>query len=494
LLKIFCVKNNSCRLLVSNPQTMSYVSTLQQCLNAISTHTAPPVWASALPIIQAESAQFQAILAAGKVPIYGATTRVGHRDHERLSAAEVQAFQAEFLASHAIGDAPWYGDRIARCIGYAKLYALAAGGSGISSELYQRAIATVLDPDFAPQVPQRCSYSCGDVIPGAHWAQALLNHPPQYPPAAGEVMALLNGSFVHVGYTLGILAPLEQLGTLLIEATRLNNQLVQANRVNFAAPCRWHAQAIVQSIAESLGTDYADYRRQDPVSVRATPQIIETFVEAGRSLYQQLDYQLRSPSGNPLFSLEVDYPLSQASFLAPSLSLKTEAMIEAILFALWASVSRTQYLLSGQVAAIAADGANAQSASPLIQFPKLMMSILERCRQLAGRRIFAAGAQTSNGTEDLWTYGVNTTEQLHTLCEEGAQLLAIELFVLVKCGMASGLLKQSALQAQIQAAVMSSATHGKATQTILSLVKSDSSQATQSLLQSALMAIAEDRN
>jgi histidine ammonia-lyase len=469
---------------------MSRVSTLQQCLQAIDTHSSPAAWASALPAIKAESAQFQAILAAGKVPIYGATTLVGHRDHERLSAAEAQTFQADFLASHAIGAAPWYSNQIARCIGYAKLYALAAGGSGISSELYQATIQRVLDPNFAPQVPQGCSYSCGDVIPGAHWAQAVLNHPPQYPPAAGEVMALLNGSFVHVGYTLGIIAPLEQFGTLLIETTRLNNQLVEANRVNFAAPCRGHSQAIVQSIAESLGTDYADYRRQDPVSVRATPQIIETFVEAGRSLYQQLDYHLRCPSGNPLFSADFDYPLSQASFLAPSLSLKTEAVIEAILFALWASVSRTQYLLSGQIASIPADGANAQNALPLIQLPKLMMSILERCRQSAGRRIFAAGAQTSNGTEDLWTYGVNTTEQLDRLCTEGAQMLAIEMFVLVQCGLAIAR-PSSALAKQIQWAIAPStspsATCSQSISAILSLFQSDYSQLTQSLLRSALM-------
>lgn len=455
----------------------------------MSTHTAPKKWETALPTIKVESAHFQAILAAGKVPIYGATTLVGHRDHEQLTPAQIQAFQTDFLASHAIGAAPWYSSRVARCIGYAKLYALAAGGSGISAGLYQAVMSSVLDPAFMPQVPQGCSYSCGDVIPGAHWAQALLNHQPGYRPGAGEVMALLNGSFVHVGYTLALVEPLEQLGTLLIETTRLNNQLVRANQVNFAAPCKPHSQSIVRSIAAGVDTDYADYSRQDPVSVRATPQIIETLVEAGRSLYQQLDYQLRCPSNNPLFSLEVDYPLSQASFLAPSLSIKTEAMIEAILFALWASVSRTQYLLSGQIATIPADGANAQNALPFIQFPKLMMSLLERCRQTAGRRIFAAGAQTSNGTEDLWTYGVNTTAQLQTLCTEGCQLLAIELFVLIKCGNLFGSQpQQSALQNDFQAAVNASATCADATEKILSLLKSGSLQATESLLNSALRA------
>ena len=79
------------------------------------------------------------------------------------------------------------------------------------------------------------------------------------------------------------------------------------------------------------------------------------------------------------------------------------------------------------------DGANDESALQFIQYPKLMMSILERCRQTCGRRIFAAGAQTSNGIEDLWTYGANTSAQLDYLCKEGANLLAIELYVLRQC-------------------------------------------------------------
>ena len=171
---------------------------------------------------------------------------------------------------------------------------------------------------------------------------------------------------------------------------------------------------------------------------RGISHSIETFVEAGRSLFQQLDYHLQTPSNNPLFSTALDYPLSQASFLAPTLSIKTEAVVEAILFTLWASVNRTQYLLSGQIDTIPRDGANDRSALQFIQYPKLMMSILERCRQTCGRRIFAAGAQTSNGIEDLWTYGVDTTAQLEHLCEAGTQLLLTELYVLVKTALLFG--------------------------------------------------------
>lgn len=121
------------------------------------------------------------------------------------------------------------------------------------------------------------------------------------------------------------------------------------------------------------------------------------------------------------------------AILMSTLSIKTEAVIKAILLALWSSVNRTQYLLSVRVSNIPQDGANPSSALQFIQMSKLTMSVLERCRQQCGRRIFAAGAQASNGVEDLWTYGVNTTEQLETLYAEGVRLLAAELYVLIKC-------------------------------------------------------------
>ena len=332
----------------------SRLETLQDCLQSLASQSMPTAWDDAVAQIEQEAAHFDKILVDGTAPIYGVNTRVGHRGHEQLSPADIQTFQQDFLASHTLGGPPWYSAYTTRCISYAKMYSLAAGGSGISTAMYHNATcSSVFNPTVKPLIPQHCTYSCGDVIPGAHWAKFVLDNFPNYEPRArAEVMALLNGSFVHVGYTLSLTRSLEKLGTLLIETTRLNNQLVQANSVNFSVPCKPHSQRIVQYIVQSLSTTHTDYRYQDPVSVRASPQIIETFVDAVRSLYQQLDYQLRSPSNNPLFSLETDYPLSQASFLAPTLSIKTEAVIEAILFALWASVNRTQHLLSGRVSTI----------------------------------------------------------------------------------------------------------------------------------------------
>ncbi len=463
----------------------SDLTTLRACLHAVKNLAVPSCWQAAVPTIHAEREHFEQILAAGHAPIYGANTRVGHRDLEVLTPDEIQAFHRDFLKSHTLGSAPWYTDHIVRHISYAKMYALCSGGSGISQALYEAIAASVINPAFVPKVPRGCTYSCGDVIPGAHWAKALLTVRPDYQPAAGEVMALINGSFVHVGYTLALIEPLSHLGALLIETTRLNNRLVSANRVNFATPHQPYMKELLSYVAAGSGTQLTDYSCQDPISVRATPQILETFVDGMRSLCHQLDYQLRSPSNNPLFNLNIDYPLSQASFLAPSLSIKTAAMIEAILFALWASVNRTQYLLSGQIQGIPQDASNPQNALQFIQMPKLMMSNLERCRQRFGRRIFAAGAQTSHGIEDLWTYGVNTTEQLEILCQEGSKLLAIELYVGVKCTQLFDLppYGNPAIASVIQAATVDQSVVEK----ILTLVKSGSLKETAVVLSDAVL-------
>ena len=446
---------------------------LQQCLKHLEKISAPESWQRALPQIRAEASQFKNILRLNEVPIYGGNTRVGHRDLESLGPEEVQSFQQDLLSSHTLGSKPWYSERTARAIGYAKMYALAAGGTGISEDLFQKVAISTTNPDFRPLIPQFCTYSCGDVIPGAHWAKALLAQHPAYCPGAGEVMALLNGSFVHVGYLLSLVRRLVQLGTLLIETTRINNQVVRANRTNFDAPIQGFARPIVEYLANEIGTTYADYRRQDPISVRATPQIIESFVDTVRSLHAQIDYHLQVPSSNPLFTTDINYPLSQASFLAPALSIKSAAVIEAILFALWASVNRTQYLLSGQIEQIPQDGANSQSALQFIQYPKLMMSMLERCRHVCGRRVFAAGAQTSNGVEDLWTHGVEVAAQLDHLCQAGEQLLITELYVLVKTVLLFKLENQTSMSNAILSAVCESANYQAAAEKLQMIVSTE---------------------
>lgn len=415
---------------------------LQECLESIKLNSCPKTWTKVDNILELENSHFRKILNSTSARVYGANSRVGHRDNEivDIDKENLLTLNHDLLKSHILGSSPWYSEYTAKCISYAKIYTLASGGSGISLELYNILLKCMKDPSFKPQIPQNCTYSSGDVIPGAHWVSTVLEYAKinfSYADSSGDVMALMNGAYVHIGYSLSIIKDLHYVWSLFIETTRLNNRLVGANKSNFylfsnESSSQDSSLEAVLYISEYVKSNYSDYLKQDPISVRSSSQLVRTLIFSIRSFCEEIDLLLGQPSGNPLFSLNVDYPLSQSSFLAPSLSIKTEGVIEAILFAMWASIGRTKHLLSGDIDSIPCDAANQKSQLQFIQYPKLMQSILEKCRQNYGRRVFASGGETSKGIEDLWTYGVNTTSQLEELCFEFCKILSIELYVLVK--------------------------------------------------------------
>ena len=411
---------------------------LQECLNSIDRESLPQSWETTGDVVKQEHAHFQKLISQPSSLIYGANTLVGHKDKTKLTASDFLDFSYDLLSSHMLGGEPWYSPYAAKCISYTKVYSLSNGGSGISPQLYNIILECVSDPSFSPQIPQNCTYSSGDVIPGAHWANAVFQYAHakySYDPMPGEAMALLNGSYIHLGYSISLLKKLENLWVLFVETTKLNSRLTGANKSNFYDRYFSSEDGLdaIHYISNYLKSDYSDYKRQDPISIRSSPFLIRTLTNSISQLYREIDYLLGQPSGNPLFDLDIDYPISQGSFLAPSLSIKTEAVIESILFVMWACVSRTSYLLSGEVAKIPSDASNPSSRLQFIQYPKLMLSILDKCRQDYGRRIFSSGSQTSKGIEDLWTYGVNVSSQLEDLYADGIKLFAIELYVLVRC-------------------------------------------------------------
>lgn len=410
---------------------------LQKCLDHIEINKIPTDWYTSRKRIERERSFFLSLLAQSSIPMYGANTRVGHRDIEVLSEAGIQKFNTDFLRSHTIGVEPWYSKYETACINYAKAYSLAAGGTGISLKLYDIILKALNDVIFIPKIPKDSSYSCGDVIPGAHWAASILKYAENndgYCAGPGEVMSLVNGSFIHVGYSISLVKKISCIWMLFLETTKLNNALVRANKSNFYIPLvRHRSELLRQYLEQYIDSDYSDYKRQNPISIRSTPQLLDALTDSIFNFLVEIDSLIELPSSNPLYFVGFEFPLSQSSFLAPSLSIKAGALIESVLMFMWASVSRTKYLLSGAVQGIPSDGAHADNALQFIQYPKLMQSILEKSRQLMGRRIFASGSDTSQGIEDLWTYGVNVCSQLDDLYQNCSHLLILELYINVTC-------------------------------------------------------------
>lgn len=398
-------------------------------------------WSAARSRIDLDSQHLDQMISSGPPPlIYGVNTLVGHLDTNLIDADEIQRFQMQLIENHSLGGPPYFSDFETACFTYCKIQALSLGGTGITPELYDIALTAAMDSSFRPLVPKGCSYSCGDVIPGAHWARALSDYAAEnhsYRLRRKEGLALINGAYIHVGLGLSQIPSITSAWSAYLYASRVSASVCSANSSNYTEfltdvetdPVR----LLAAEMRISQPDNAQDYVRQDPVSIRAFPQIAGALYQAIEAYYDALDQALLRRSDNPLIMVESNHPLSQASFLTPMVTLATGQLIEAVLLTMWSIERRVHHLLSGMVPAVPMNGSISRIDLGFIQVPKLLTAILEEARLFAGRRSFASGSSTSYGIEDIWTQGLSTLETLTSVCRALARTLAIELVVSHHC-------------------------------------------------------------
>lgn len=416
---------------------------LAELVKAVEARRAPELVESKTMQIRQTYKDFQNFIAANPdAAIYGATTLPGHRDGETTTVAIASRWQENLIENHALPCAAFYPSEANGFIAMAKLYQIAAGGSLISGELYKALIR------FTPElegsiIPKDASYSSGDVIPGAHFAQAALKSirksKPTFALKAGEGIALINGSFVHIGLSAYALFELRSTWSLLLENMHADASVADVPNPTFLHRENDGSQNIESIVAyvSELASDQIK-ERQLPVSFRAIPQVIEALATSFHAYARHLDANIFRPSNNPLFVKQMGtersslLPHSQASFMVPSLSIATTGLIEALLLALWSDVERTKFLLSGNIEGVALDGQTEADPLGFIQWPKLMQALLEQIRLELSRLAFASGSDTSYGTEDLWSLGVGNVERLLSCQGKMNQLLSLGLTVRAK--------------------------------------------------------------
>ncbi len=407
---------------------------LREALSAVEARQAPVAWRDARARVAADRAAFETVLDRDpSLRVYGVTTLSGHRDDDPEPPGP-HTVNALLWQAHLLGDGPRFDTFEALCITAAKILQTGAGGSLISPETYDVILAAFEDPRCTfDGVPRLASYSSGDVVPGMHWARAALKGrlgPVDLAP--GEAMALMNGSFVHVGAALALTPRLARGVDGFLEATarafhRLSapqHLLAHSAASADARLARW-AQA-TEEAAPDAGLETTP---QPPVSLRATDGVAMALMQARREFDAAVANALAAPSNNPLIARTQSGEarlLSQGSFLALPLALATETVINALLAAMWTVTERVKYMLSGRAPDIPLDGGDARDPIRFIQAPKMVQAILERSRRRFGMRAFATGGATSYGVEDFWTHGLGLANDLSALLDDMRAALAIE--------------------------------------------------------------------
>lgn len=419
---------------------MSKNNNVLELIKHINDQTIPSSWSYAVKRIKEDETHLDKLLNVDTPPmIYGVNTLVGHLDHVNITDEDINAFQTYLLNNHMLGGTESYSTFEIECINYLKMHDLSLGGSGISLSLYNHLLTLIEKGLFnVTDVPKNASYSCGDVIPGAHWAYGvtdLLRDNFSYELQRKEGLSLINGSYIHVGLSVARLIAikpiwalynynsLEYVELLKIKQSNYSKHMTTNDFDSILYPLEW---------ANSRASINGEQKVQDPMSIRSYPQVASAFSNSIVSFTQSIDEQLKRRSDNPLIVHEEDESLSQASMIAPMISLSTGQLIESMLLAMWQIERRLHFLLGGTVENIPQNGSSEDDPLGLIQVPKLVSAILEETRLKAGRRTFASGSSTSYGTEDIWSNGLSTLDTLEMVTDNMNKILAIELSVILK--------------------------------------------------------------
>lgn len=345
-------------------------------------------------------------------PVYGFNRLPGHRDHVTIGDQEIKQFHERFLESHLIGGVPYLSPREVRYIGYAKLKQILSGHTGISKETAKSLLSSLNHRSIDEAIiPASDTYSSGDVIPGAHLADHLMRAE-GIDFQKGDLMALINGSFVQAGIGLSARKSLHDLIASHSGAIGLGLPLMDMG-AGWLEHARQKGTKWGLLELDTLGDLYTLYgsKAQASVSWRSVPQTQAILLKAMNRWECELQDALSSPSGNPLFLGDSFTPASQASFLALDLSIATSHLIEVLLYCAGQSVQRCQYLLSG-VYGLPKDGAYSDTSLGLIQVPKKMTAKVLDLHSRYGHRPIVHLATTSYGIEDSCSMG---TMMMHYL-------------------------------------------------------------------------------
>lgn len=356
--------------------------------------------------------------------IYGANTLPGHRMADG-TGTDANAINRAIMDSHSIAaDPPWLDSSAVGFATLAKLIAVGSGNVPVRPETVDLLVAYFQTGDWAKaRVPAAASYSCGDVVPAAHWLRAVLSHSGVSVETLGpgEVMALINGNFIALGATLARLADLPALlarvlanAAWLVDLTHMPREIFAFHRRSLdIAPA-------MDALNDVAGHDDEPLPVQLPVSIRSIPQLQAMRHRAVAHLARTVMQALAEPSGNPLYDPATGAMLSQSSFLALDVSLALSATMEMLLAQMWACTERCKFLAEHFGEEV---GRNPVAT---IQVVKQMQAQTEAARRAHGIRLFASGGSTSAGVEDLWGYTLPAAQALDDAMGRLDTLIGIE--------------------------------------------------------------------
>ncbi|MDH7803659.1 histidine ammonia-lyase [Rhizobium sp. AN70] len=416
----------------------------------------------------------EALVAKG-VRGYGINTGVGALCDVIVDEDRQQALSRNILLSHSCGVGEPLEREKTRAVMAAQIVNFAHGFSGIRVETVE-ALLALLNADVLPVIPSRGSVgylthaaSIGLVLIGegdaihkgerldGRQALAAVGLLPLVP-LAKEGLSLVNGTPCATGLACLALARMESLLDWADAAAAMTYENLGAQSDPFAAsPLALRVSAGLQLVGNNLrhllaGSPLlarsAGSRTQDPLSLRAVPQIHGAVRDSVMQIGDVVNRELASVTDNPVVAGSPDAPEvhSQAHAVGAALGLAMDGL--AVAAAELASISERRIdrlvnpLVSG-LPAFLAEGSGVCSGFMIIQYTAAALAAENR--RLAAPASLDGGI-TSALQEDILTHATPAADKALSIVANLETILAIEIMSAAqaydiqpeKCGMAPG--------------------------------------------------------
>ncbi|WP_312947489.1 histidine ammonia-lyase [Agrobacterium sp.] len=387
---------------------------------------------------------------------YGINTGVGALCDVIIDRDKQQALSRNILLSHSCGVGPALGQAPTRAIMAAQIANFAHGFSGIHPDTV-KALLILLNANILPVIPSGGSVGYlthaaaigtvligegtavfdGNVITGAQALQQAGLAPLTL--QAKEGLSLVNGTPCATGLASLALSRLEGLLDWADVSAAMTYENLGSQSDPFAAePLALRKSQGLQQVGKTLrhwlaGSELlaqsAGSRTQDPLSLRAVPQIHgavrDAFLNAGDVVNQELE----SVTDNPVVTGSANNPRvhSQAHALGAALGLAMDSLATAA--AELAAVSERRIdrlvnpLVSGLPAFLAAEG-GVFSGYMIIQYTAA--ALVAENRRLAAPASLDGGI-TSALQEDILTHATPAADKALSIVSNLQTVLAIEL-------------------------------------------------------------------
>jgi len=397
------------------------------------------------------------VLKSGKT-VYGVNTGFGQLAQVRVSDDDLVRLQENLIRSHSVGVGSLLPDSCVRLTMIMKVIALAQGYSGVSPELVE-GLCALIDNDICPAIPAKGSVGAsGDLAPLAHMAGALLGFgdarvqgrtssaaealqraglsPLQLAPKEG--LALLNGTQVSTALALSALFRAEHVLAASVVAGAMSADAIKGSDTPFderIQQVRGHKGQILVAgllrdlmVGSEIRASHIDCSRvQDPYSIRCQPQVAGACLDVLHHVGRLLETEANAVTDNPLVFTDTGAVLSGGNFHAEPVALAADYLALAIAEVGSLSERRTALLIDSHLSGLPAFLVRDSGLNSGFMIPQVTAASLVSENKSLAHPASVDSIPTSANQEDHVSMSTFAAMRLHTMLDNAAHIVAIEL-------------------------------------------------------------------